>query len=92
MGRKGAEKGHFMVDKKPSKLFIRTASVYPYCKPFIRTTRVYLLQPYPCRKPFPRPPHLSAPHTVYPYSKPFCHAHPRLSAPQAVAFSRFSGK
>ena len=48
------KKVRFGPDKKP-------ASVYPYRKPFIRTTRVYLLQPYPYRKPFSHQPRLSAP-------------------------------
>lgn len=78
MGRKGKETVRFGPDKKS-------------CKCLSVLQAVYLFQPYPCCKPFPRPPHLSAPHAVYPRRNPFPH-NPRLSAPQAVAFSRFSGK
>lgn len=45
MGRKGKETVRFGADKKPRKC-LSVPQV------FIRTTRVYLLQPYPRRKPF----------------------------------------
>lgn len=103
MGRKGAGKGYFMADKKPAsrlveqgkkvrfrpdkksrkclsapQVFIRTASRLSAQPAFICSNRIRAVSLFHARR-------------VYPPRKPFPHQ-PRLSAPQAVAFSRFPGK
>ena len=75
-----------MVDKKPRKCLSVPQAVYlrsPRLSApaaFIRTVSLFHAHRT-----------LSAPQAVYPRRNPFPH-NPRLSAPQAVAFSRFSGK